>query len=369
MRVLFVIDSFGSGGSQRQMVNLAIGLADRGYKIDFFIYHSKFNFFEDLLKSKSICVYKFDKTRLGSFKILLYLIKLIKRKRYNHVISFLLVPSLLCEISKVLITNHRFKLIVSERSNYADEKSAILRIIYSLMHTFSDVVICNSQTQTNWLSKKYPWLRKKTFTIYNGYDTVNFTFKRERQFDKNIFKIVGVGRISPEKNIDGLLKGLLFFKKTYGSIPEVKWIGSLGQSANVSYMETLNKLINSDDELSKKWHWIGESKIVYEYISKASFLILPSFYEGLPNVLCESFFLGIPVLASNVCDNPVLIGNNDRGFLFDPSDPATIANALWMSINLNNSEYHSMSENCRSYAFSSLTMDHLVNSYLSHLEV
>jgi hypothetical protein len=39
MKVLLVIDGFGSGGAQRQMVNLAAGLTRRGHTAEFAIYH------------------------------------------------------------------------------------------------------------------------------------------------------------------------------------------------------------------------------------------------------------------------------------------------------------------------------------------
>ena len=41
MKTLLVIDSLGSGGAQRQMVNLAIGLSKAGLKVELIYYQKK----------------------------------------------------------------------------------------------------------------------------------------------------------------------------------------------------------------------------------------------------------------------------------------------------------------------------------------
>ena len=39
MKILVVIDSLGSGGAQRQKINLAIGFSKKGYDVDIFTYY------------------------------------------------------------------------------------------------------------------------------------------------------------------------------------------------------------------------------------------------------------------------------------------------------------------------------------------
>lgn len=53
MKVCCFIDSLGSGGAQRQMVNMAIGLQMRNHQIAFITYHED-AFFQDKLSRNGI---------------------------------------------------------------------------------------------------------------------------------------------------------------------------------------------------------------------------------------------------------------------------------------------------------------------------
>lgn len=40
MKILCVIDCLGSGGAQRQLVNLATAFKEKGHEVSFLVYHS-----------------------------------------------------------------------------------------------------------------------------------------------------------------------------------------------------------------------------------------------------------------------------------------------------------------------------------------
>jgi len=48
---------------------------------------------------------------------------------------------------------------------------------------------------------------------------------------------------------------------------------------------------------------------------------IPSFYDGMPNVLLEAMSLGLPLLASTAGGMGDLLRDGVHGFLFDPGDP------------------------------------------------
>jgi glycosyltransferase involved in cell wall biosynthesis len=57
-------------------------------------------------------------------------------------------------------------------------------------------------------------------------------------------------------------------------------------------------------------------------------VLLASWYEGCPNVICEAMACGKPVLASAVSDNPLIVEDGVTGLLFDPRSPGDIAEAI-----------------------------------------
>jgi glycosyltransferase involved in cell wall biosynthesis len=72
---------------------------------------------------------------------------------------------------------------------------------------------------------------------------------------------------------------------------------------------------------------------VAEYIRQANVLVLPSYREGVPNVLLESFASGTPVISTRVGGIPEVI-NDDVGILVDAKNDLQLASAMEESLNM-----------------------------------
>jgi teichuronic acid biosynthesis glycosyltransferase TuaC len=71
-----------------------------------------------------------------------------------------------------------------------------------------------------------------------------------------------------------------------------------------------------------------ESGLIPLYMAAADALVLPSFNEGMPLCVIESFACGRPVVATAVGGTPELITESRYGLLVPPGDPAALATAL-----------------------------------------
>ena len=96
----------------------------------------------------------------------------------------------------------------------------------------------------------------------------------------------------------------------------------------------------------------------------ADYFCLPSFYEGTPNVLCEAISCGLPVMASNVCDNSLYVHENENGILFNPSDPEDIANKVFSLMSQDGESYQSFRNKSRQIAESVLSKSVFLKKYL-----
>jgi glycosyltransferase involved in cell wall biosynthesis len=70
---------------------------------------------------------------------------------------------------------------------------------------------------------------------------------------------------------------------------------------------------------------VEDARTVY---ANASAVIVPSFFEGCPNVVCEAMACGKAVLASRVGDIPQFVEEGINGLLFDPHCAGEIAQTV-----------------------------------------
>lgn len=125
-----------------------------------------------------------------------------------------------------------------------------------------------------------------------------------------------VGRVMHEKGVDELFAAAKRMKKEYGDGVEFHIVGS--------FEEGYKPLM---DELEKagvvKYH--GYQSDMKRFYAMASCVVLPSYHEGMSNVLLEAAAFGRPLITSDIpgCREAVEDGNS--GYLC----PAKDANALY----------------------------------------
>jgi glycosyltransferase involved in cell wall biosynthesis len=72
---------------------------------------------------------------------------------------------------------------------------------------------------------------------------------------------------------------------------------------------------------------VGHEELLRE-VASASVLVLPSYYEGLPNSILEAMACATPVVATRVRGNAELVADGVNGLLCEPSDPRGLADAI-----------------------------------------
>ena len=361
MKLLLVIDHFGSGGAQRQMVELACGLKRRGHNVEFFIFYPKHDFFRSRVKAQKIVVHEYSKVGRLGFGVVFRLASLIRSGGFDAVVSYLNSPNVYAELVNIIFGSP--PLVVSERTSHHDDKFQKAVFVRRLLHGFADHVVTNSVSHCIWLRKKR-WLKNKVSCIYNGIDLEKFRPVQPVARSSGDLRLLGIGRIGPEKNVLTLLDALALFHKEYGYVPEVSWAGRGDESAaGRAYCRQIDDMLAGMPEIGSRWHWLGEKQNVSGLLHQHHALVHPSNYEGLPNVVCEALAAGVPVLASDVCDHPLLVAEGERGFLFDQTDPASIAGAIGNLHKLDDLGRARLAINARRYAEAKLSSEKMVVAY------
>ena len=92
--------------------------------------------------------------------------------------------------------------------------------------------------------------------------------------------------------------------------------------------KALEASIQVRGSLAGKVIFVGETADVSSHLNSFDIFVLPSLAEGMSNALLEAMSTGIACLATNVGGNPELIENRSSGLLFEPRDVKTLAERL-----------------------------------------
>jgi len=343
------------------MVELACALKQRGHTVEFFVYFPQYDFFRSRIEAAGITIHSYRKGRGFSFVVIWKLIALMRGRNFDLVLAFLNIPTIYAELARSIA--RKPILVVSERCSHHDDRSVVAANFRRMLHQAADSVVSNSKTHAAWLRNKW-WLSGKVSSIYNGFNLEWFRPVKPRPSRPEKIRLLGVGRICPQKNLITLIEGLHLFHERNGYAPGVSWVGKRdvdadGQRYGNRVLDTLERY----PEVKGAWHWLGEQRDMALILSKHHAFVHPSRYEGLPNAVCEALAAGMPVLVSDVCDHSLLVENGKRGFLFDPENPESIAAALQKLMELTLGDWTAFSVEARMFAASHLGLDAMVCAY------
>lgn len=163
--------------------------------------------------------------------------------------------------------------------------------------------------------------------IENAIDTEQFTrsisisdAKNRLGLNPSRLLIGAVGRLSPEKGFDNLIKciGQLLGK---GLDVELVIIGDGPQRAELE--ELIQESGNKD-----RIRLAGHQSNVKDWYEAMDVFALSSLREGLPNVLLEAMALEVPVVATKIAGVPRLITDDENGLLVEPGSVSELAEKL-----------------------------------------
>ncbi|WP_373031387.1 glycosyltransferase family 4 protein [Sulfurovum sp.] len=209
--------------------------------------------------------------------------------------------------------------IIAESEKFT-MKRRIFKLIGKLLERISlsmaDHVLCLSNSLKNLLVQRDNNINKMT-VISQGVD-VNFFVNRElKQIKKSPQRLLFVGRVVKYKGIYECIDAFLNIRELY---PDIELV-ICGHG-------------HEKDALSKKYQYSGiifkdyvsREKLNEEYLS-ADVLLLPSYSEGMPNVILEAMSCKVPVIASRTGEIPNLL-KDGRGILVEPRNVNEIIEAL-----------------------------------------
>lgn len=152
--------------------------------------------------------------------------------------------------------------------------------------------------------------------IPNGVDLPVAIDEAKRVTDRLLF----VGRLTQQKSPQTLLNALSVVRRQ-GMLLTLQIVGSGPLQAELEQQVR-------DLGLSHAVEFLGHRSDVPEIMQQATALVLPSQWEGMPNVVLEAMANGLPVIASDIHGIRDVVVNGKTGVLVPTGDSTLMADAI-----------------------------------------
>ncbi|MDR1959806.1 MAG: glycosyltransferase [Planctomycetaceae bacterium] len=308
IRVALCTTELGIGGAERMFTELAVRVDRSRFEVSVFCMKP----FPargilsclPLLKNAGVEVHSLEIAGLYSLMTGIRQLRLFFQKFKPHVCqSFLFHANCISRIAAHSAgVRHIFSGIrVAER----EKKWHLLADYWS--HSLVEKYVCVSQSVSRFTELQGHIPRQKLLVIPNGLQVSDFFGKPQADLTEfgcrpESTKIISIGRLHRQKGIDWLLETT---PEWLGNHPdrELLIVGTGSEESRLK--ETARKLPFSD-----RIHFCGWREDVPELLAASDIMVLPSRWEGMPNVVLQAMAAGLPVLATRVEGVEELLGDD-----------------------------------------------------------
>ncbi|WP_396621468.1 glycosyltransferase [Marinobacter sp. W-8] len=323
------LPSVSGGGAERVMVILANRFAEQGFKVDLVLAQAEGAY----LSQVSAMVNVVD---LGVPRVLQSIPKLaryLRSSRPDAMLSALAHANVAAIIARRL-SGIKVRLVVSERANLSVSASnagtlraKFMKRFVAMAYPFADHVITVSKGVEQDLVTGLGLSSQKVSTVYNPVVDQELLEKSRLPVEDDWFKrdqsvpvVLGVGRLSPQKDFTTLLKA---FSRVRAE--RLVRLVILGEGPLHSELENLATELGIQGDV----RLAGFKDNPFPYMRHCSVFVLSSAWEGLPGALIQAMACGAPVVSTDCPDGPAEILENGRwGSLVPIGDVGAMAEAI-----------------------------------------
>jgi glycosyltransferase involved in cell wall biosynthesis len=155
------------------------------------------------------------------------------------------------------------------------------------------------------------------------------------------------GRLSPEKNVDGLLRA---WREVSAAVPDSRLV-ILGDGPDMARIQS----IVDSGEGGGGVMLLGAQKEVLPWYQAADLFVLSSHHEGLSNSLLEAMSCGLPVVSTRVSGSTDILNAVEVGKLVDIGDMKALQKAI-LELIVDPARRATLSARARDYAVANFSI-------------
>ncbi|AIQ31983.1 hypothetical protein P40081_30560 [Paenibacillus sp. FSL P4-0081] len=342
MKILQVSDALAFGGAERVQIEYANNLAVLNHDVTLLVP----DFVEESFKEyidKRVQVVKY-KSRISFLKRLVMIKNFVELYKPNvihtHESKMAMSVQVLLKFKLTKVKHvHTQHLVESWR------KKIVLYLEKKIVNTTSQFICVSSEVKEYIHQKKNVPLEKIIIlpTIFSGEKIMKSewreiskpTIRNSLNLQEGIFTILCVGRLSPQKGFEDVIKIADLLKKRY----EKFCFLIVGEGIERKRLE--REILEYN--LSRYVKLIGNQNDIAKYYFAADLFILTSRYEGMPVVLSEAMAAKLPVVCYEVEGVKDIISHMRTGIIVEKNDHKEMYERI-LGILENSIDYNSISE-------------------------
>ena len=173
--------------------------------------------------------------------------------------------------------------------------------------------------------------------------------------DEGQIKCLFIGRVMKDKGINEYLQAAKNIKTRKSNI-EFQVLGF--------YDEGMYKEKIEEYERNNIIKYLGESNDTRKEMKEVDCIVLPSYHEGMSNVLLEGAAMGKPLITTNIHGCKEAVEDGVNGFLCEPQNSKSLEEALIKFMNLSGMERALMGKKSRTIIENKFDRNEVVETYI-----
>ncbi|MCX7705660.1 MAG: glycosyltransferase [bacterium] len=319
IRVCFILGTLDVGGTEKQVL-LLCKYFNREKFHPFIISLRNGIMKEDFIK-ENVPVFVIGKRYRFDFVALFKLILTLMRIRPDILHTFMFTSNTWGRIAG--IASGIPVIVASERSVDLWKKRYHF-FIDKLLGFFTDKIVCNSNSVKELYKKNLGTISRKLIVIKNGIEFEKFKPVNSKQKQGNKKIVFTASRLSPEKGIQFLIDAARIVLKERD---DVRFLIAGEGKCRKEFED-----IVTEYGIQKNVVFLGYRKDIPDLILQSDIVVLPSLWEGLPNIILEAMAMKKPVVATSIGGTIEIVKDGETGFLVSPGDINQLAERIQLLI-------------------------------------
>lgn len=321
-KILYVIPTLDQSGAEKQLALLALGLPRDRFQPHICAL-TRGGHFEAELAQAGIPVTVLHKRLALDPSCLWRLHRLIERVQPDLVHTWLFAANCYGRLTARL---HRVRAIVASERCVDVWKRPHELAIDRFLARWTNRLVANSVAVGEFYAKVgYAW--DHISVIPNGIGPLPearsraVTLREEIGVPAESALVVFVGRLWPQKRVQDLIWAMDILR--HGGLSA--HLAIVGSGPRRPALERFTR----DLDLTDRIHFLGHRPDAVDWLRAADVVVLPSLFEGMPNVVLEAMALAKPVVATRIPGMDELVLDEVTGLLVEPKKPFELARGLY----------------------------------------